>query len=77
MQTLSADTEKIKSLFIEAKGAKLFCRTLGQGKPLIVVHGGPGLTQDYLLSELQPLAETNFLIFYDQRGCGQSTGEID
>lgn len=56
--------------------AELFCRTLGKGQPLIVIHGGAGLSQDYLLPWLTRLAEHHFVIFYDQRGCGRSTGEI-
>lgn len=57
-------------------GAKLFYRTMGKGKPIIVLHGGPGLSQDYFLPQMSKLAENNFVIFYDQRGCGKSTGEI-
>lgn len=66
-----------KDGFILTENAKIFYRAFGQGKPLIVLHGGPGLTQDYLLPQLYKLAENNFIIFYDQRGCGQSTGEIN
>lgn len=57
--------------------ATLFCRTMGQGDPLIVIHGGPGLTQDYLLPGMAKLSENNFVIFYDQRGCGESAGEVN
>lgn len=63
--------------WVEVKNARLFCRTIGSGKPLIVLHGGPGLSQDYLLPQLYQLAAHNFVIFYDQRGCGQSTGDIN
>ncbi len=66
----------IKESYVEVNGAKLFCRTMGQGKPLIVLHGGPGLSQDYLQPQLFKLAEDNFVIFYDQRSCGRSTGEF-
>lgn len=57
--------------------AKLFCRTFGQGNPLLVIHGGPGLSQEYLLPQMSELAENNLVIFYDQRGCGQSDGAIN
>lgn len=50
----------------------LYYRTLGEGKPLLVIHGGPGLTHDYFLPEFSRLAEGHLLIFYDQRGCGRS-----
>lgn len=61
---------------IQAEGAQLFCRAIGAGNPLIVIHGGPGMSQDYLLPQMAKLADTNFVIFYDQRSCGRSTGEI-
>lgn len=66
-----------KDGFIQIENAEIFYRAIGKGKPLIVLHGGPGLTQNYLLPQLYKLAEDNFVIFYDQRGCGQSTGEIN
>lgn len=41
--------------------------------PLVVVHGGPGSTHDYLLA-LAALAETGRpIIHYDQLGAGRST----
>ncbi|KAL8669254.1 MAG: hypothetical protein Q9168_006145 [Polycauliona sp. 1 TL-2023] len=43
-------------------------------RPLVVLHGGPGIPHDYLLP-LMDLAETYSapVIFYDQVGCGRST----
>lgn len=56
--------------------AKAGCRDQGGQEspttPLIVVHGGPGLPHQYLLS-LSRLAERSRpVVFYDQLGCGQS-----
>ncbi len=65
-----------REIFIESDGADLFCRVVGEGKPLVVIHGS-GLSQEYLLPHLYPLADDRLVIFYDQRGCGQSTGEIN
>src|SRR5207244_10542334 len=44
-----------------------------EGKlPLLLLHGGPGATHDYLES-LEGMAETGRrAIFYDQLGCGKS-----
>jgi L-proline amide hydrolase len=40
--------------------------------PLVVVHGGPGLTHDYL-TDLDRLADgTREVIYYDQAGCGHT-----
>src|SRR5207244_7785675 len=41
-----------------------------------ILHGGPGFTQGYLLPQMTQLADNHFCIFYDQRACGASTGEI-
>jgi proline-specific peptidase len=43
----------------------------GAGTPLLVVHGGPGVPHNYLLS-LQRLADEREVIFWDQLGCGNS-----
>lgn len=67
----------IREIYIDSKDTKLFCRILGEGKPLIIIHGGPGLTQDYLLPQMYQLANDYFVIFYDQRGCGKSIGKIN
>src|SRR5437588_3659124 len=40
--------------------------------PLVVLHGGPGATHDYLLS-LADLAEGRAVVHYDQLGGGRST----
>lgn len=64
--------EEIKEGFVSVRDGKLFYRMAGEGVPLIVLHGGPGLSQDYLLPQLYKLAENNLVIFYDQRGSGKS-----
>jgi proline iminopeptidase len=68
---------KFEELYVEVDGAELYCRAIGEGDPIIIMHGGPGLMHDYLYPALSQLAETNLLVFYDQRGTGRSTGEIN
>lgn len=80
MRNLKEETNvdgTVKESLVSVENAKLFCRVIGKGKPLIVLHGGPGLCQDYLQPQLYKLAENNLVVFYDQRACGQSTGEIN
>ncbi|HLB34669.1 MAG: hypothetical protein A3F67_10645 [Verrucomicrobia bacterium RIFCSPHIGHO2_12_FULL_41_10] len=36
--------------------------------PIIVLHGGPGMDQSYLLPQMLELAKDHEMIFYDQRG---------
>jgi proline-specific peptidase len=56
---------------------EVWYRVVGDGEdegklPVLLLHGGPGATHDYLES-LEALAETGRrAIFYDQLGCGQS-----
>ncbi|MGH7625166.1 MAG: alpha/beta fold hydrolase [Gemmatimonadaceae bacterium] len=40
--------------------------------PLVVLHGGPGADHRYLLPQMLDLADRYELLFYDQRGGGQS-----
>lgn len=74
----SAATPQHNEKFIQAPGATLFSEIIGSGSPVIVIHGGAGyLTHDHLLPHMEPLAKHNQVIFYDQRGLGRSTGEIN
>jgi proline iminopeptidase len=57
--------------------ARLYYRTMGEGRPIIVLHGGPDFDHHYLLPEMDRLAESFHLIYYDQRGRGRSAGEVE
>ena len=56
----------------EINGTHLFVKVIGEGEPILVVHGGPGLNHNYFLPHLEQLAKKYQLIFYDQRSAGQS-----
>ncbi len=56
----------------EVRGVKLFERRVGQGPAAVILHGGPGAHHDYLLPGFDALAAPRELIYYDQRGGGQS-----
>lgn len=65
-------------LYVPVKGGKLFCRAVGEkNAPLIVMHGGPGLGQNYLLPQMMALQQFAKPIFYDQRGTGKSESNTD
>ena len=51
---------------------QLFTRRLGSGPLVVVLHGGPGASHDYLLPQYDLLATRRSLLYYDQRGGGQS-----
>jgi proline iminopeptidase len=55
------------------RDVSLFVQVIGQGYPLVLMHGGPGLDHTTLLS-LQPLAKQFTLVFYDHRCNGRSEG---
>jgi proline iminopeptidase len=50
-----------------------WCAYGPEGAPrLLVLHGGPGASHEYLLPQLLDLADSYELVFYDQRGGGRS-----
>ena len=61
--------------FIDAgSGVRLYYRVDGSAaRAVVVLHGGPGFTHDYLADDLLPLADARRVIHYDQRGSGRST----
>jgi proline iminopeptidase len=61
---------------IPVGGAELFFREVGHGTPMIVLHGGPDFDQSYLLPEMDRLADSFHLIYYDQRGRGRSAEHV-
>jgi proline iminopeptidase len=57
---------------VEGHGVKIYVKTIGNGRPLLILHGGPGADHSYFLPHLVPLARHRRLIFIDERGCGRS-----
>jgi proline iminopeptidase len=53
-------------------GGSLFVQELGNGFPLIVLHGGPGMDHTMFRPYLDPLAEDFRVLYVDQRGQGRS-----
>ena len=45
--------------------------------PLLLLHGGPGASHDYLLPQMLELARNHRLLCYDQRGGGRSRHDDD
>ncbi len=56
--------------------ARLFYEIVGEGEPIVVVHGGPGLDHEYLRPGLDALGTHHTLVYYDQRGTGRSAAEL-
>lgn len=45
--------------------------------PLLLLHGGPGASHEYLLPQMLELAREHRVVTYDQRGGGQSRHDDD
>jgi len=63
-----------KEDFVKLSDTKIWYCIYGENSlktPVIVLHGGPGATHDYLLP-LKELAKERQIIFYDQHGSGNS-----
>ena len=58
---------------VAVPGARLYVRILGEGDPVVILHGGPDFNHRYLLPEMDRLSRGFRLIYYDQRGRGRSS----
>jgi pimeloyl-ACP methyl ester carboxylesterase len=58
---------------MQIRDVSLNVKIMGQGYPLVLMHGGPGADL-YTLMSFRPLADQFTLVFYDHRGNGRSTG---
>ncbi|MBT8484795.1 MAG: alpha/beta hydrolase [Phycisphaerales bacterium] len=51
--------------------------TAGTGRPVLVLHGGPGFSFREPWAGLDALGDRHQFYYYDQRGCGRSTKPFD
>ena len=65
-----------KEGFVKTSNGQLYYQTMGQGDAVIVIHGGPGMDQGYLLPGMAALAKNHQVVFYDQLGCGRSAATV-
>ena len=73
------NSTEIQEGYIPVTGGKIWYKMIGRGMegiPVLVVHGGPGVSHDYL-EPLEALAGERPVIFYDQLGCGNSDNPDD
>ena len=57
---------------VAVPGGEVWYRAVGEGGPaLVLLHGGPGVPHDYLVTH-DVLARDRRLVYYDQLGCGRS-----
>jgi len=63
--------------FAPVAGGELYFRQVGDGRPLVVIHGGPDFDHTYLLPDFDRLSSGFRLVYYDQRGRGRWRGKVD
>lgn len=58
--------------YVEIGDTRLWVLEMGEGYPLFLLHGGPGLDHTQFRPWMDPLAERFRLVFVDQRSHGRS-----
>jgi len=61
---------------INVNVVQLYYKILGEGDPVVILHGGPGFDHIHMLP-FSELASDYKVIFYDQRTTGNSSGNVD
>ncbi len=77
VSSCSTNDQVAEEGYFTSNGSEIYYRIIGDGEPLLVVHGGPVLDHTYLLPWMDELASDYTVIYYDQRACGRSSVEVD
>ena len=59
-------------MIAHVNGTDLYYHTYGQGRPMLLMHGGLGLDHTSFPAAFDPLGDLFTLIYYDHRGNGRS-----
>lgn len=73
----TVETTAAHEWHLSVGGAHLYCREVGEGQPVFVLHGGPSFDHNYLLPGMDRLAEGLRVIYYAQRGRGLSADGVE
>jgi len=71
-----AEQSAARETRIPVGNATLYARDVGEGPPVIVLHGGPDFDHSYFLPDMDRLSDGYRLIYYDQRGRGKSADGV-
>jgi proline iminopeptidase len=69
------DNMDVEKNYVNIGDCKLYCEIEGDGIPLVLINGGPGGTHHCFHPWLSEAKDNFKVIYYDQRGCGQSDYE--
>lgn len=61
--------------YINTQNGKLAYQVFGEGFPVLIINGGPGMSSEGFVPLAKILSENNTTIIYDKRGTGDSTLE--
>ncbi len=73
----TAVEKQIQDGYLDINGTSLYYKTMGNGEPIVVLHGGPGFDHRQFLPNIWDLASNFRVILFDQRGTGLSSGPVD
>lgn len=57
---------------VDIGNCNIYCEVEGEGIPIVLINGGPGGTHHYFHPWFTNASKFCKVIYYDQRGCGQS-----
>ncbi len=78
MKSLTPPTQPAGSkTWLVQPGIELAHFAVGEGRSVLIIHGGPGEPFTQPMSGLSALTSQFQFHYYDQRGCGESTRPID
>lgn len=60
---------------IQVPGGVIHTEVFGEGTPILIINGGPGMSSEGFRSLASKIAKTNTAIIFDQRGTGKSRFE--
>jgi len=72
VMSVSAAAEKAS-----INGGDIFYESVGSGPPILIMHGGLGLSHDYLRPYFDELSKTHTVVYYDHFGNGRSSKPDD
>lgn len=72
----TAETDAVERM-VPAGSSSLYARAIGEGRPVIVLHGGPDFDHGYFLPGLDAFGDSFRLVYYDQRGRGRSAEGVE
>src|SRR6185436_971485 len=70
--TPEVPTSERQSMLTSVNGTTLFTESVGQGRSMLVLHGGLGFDHTYFRPFLDPLAEQTRVVYLDHRMHGRS-----